>query len=1225
MINRPRLLSDLQALLRRLETDLQERIDSTEVPEVRQRLLAEYDQAKQADRTAQTFNQWAADYKTQVAVAWVLSATFARFLEDNGLVSPPRLSGLGDDLQRARDEHELYFSQHPTETDREYLLEVCRELAKLPGAKEIFGKGNLLWQHPTWLSGDGAKEILAFFQTIDPSTGSLVHDFADPGWDTRFLGDLYQDLSEAARKKYALLQTPIFVEQFILDRTLDPAIDEFGLDAVRMIDPACGSGHFLLGSFERLLDRWLRKEPGTNVEELARRALEAVHGVDVNPYAVAIARFRLLLAAMQATNQKELRNARAFPLHVACGDSLLHGEGSQLVLGDWAPMAHHFASEDIAALNQILRAGHYHAVVANPPYIVPRDSALKIEYRRRYATCHMKYSLAVPFMERIFQLAVPGGYMGQITANSFMKREFGKKLIEDFFPRVDLTHVIDTSGAYIPGHGTPTVILFGRNRAPLAKTIRTVMGIQGEPSTPEDPNRGLVWSAILEQMDVKDSESEFVSVADSQRKLFHKHPWSIGGGGASELKELLEASSKNRLEMLVDCIGFSAILGEDEAFGDPPNSQRLRILPNENRRPLIEGEQLRDWSLTWQTEALFPYNSLISLVEEIVVHKWLWPLRTTLYSRPDFSKKTYREAGRNYWEYHQIPVERNQIPLSITFAFVATHNHFVLDRGGKVFKQSAPVIKLAATANEDDHLALLGLLNSSTACFWMKQVFYPKATSTGDISIEKGKPEANRYEFAGTGLEKFPVPFLLDSPQAKRIGVIAKKMDALAHKLMRLRPIFIIENWDQDTSLNLEDILKISEIEHEIIQRRMICLQEELDWEVYKSFKLAQEGASQNILDDQLLGVGVIDRPFLWEKDASLENLPEGVLGLYEKRHQIIQSDKQIRFIEDPVFKRPWWGRQGVYGRLAQDYKGWTDEALATWLLNRLESYFDLDGRMNDPITPPSPTLGEGGRGGEGRCQIPEPALISTAKLADFARQDPDFTQVGELYTHNSAFDVLTLVNTLVEAESVPLLPVLRYKATGLRKRQDWQHTWALQRQEDAIDARTQHPKDHPDHLDTTAANRLKAQHVGDIPVPPKYTSTDFLKTHYWKLRGKLDVPKERWVSFPHCVGPDGQPVIAWAGYDHLQLALALSTYFVYIKEDVGGHADPRLIPLLAGLIELLPWLHQWHNDLDPTYGLKMGDYIAGFIDDEARQLNLTPDEISAWQPPKTPTRRRRS
>ena len=69
----------------------------------------------------------------------------------------------------------------------------------------------------------------------------MVHDFTDPEWDTRFLGDLYQDLSEAARKKYALLQTPEFVEEFILDRTLTPAIAEFGFREVRLIDPACFS------------------------------------------------------------------------------------------------------------------------------------------------------------------------------------------------------------------------------------------------------------------------------------------------------------------------------------------------------------------------------------------------------------------------------------------------------------------------------------------------------------------------------------------------------------------------------------------------------------------------------------------------------------------------------------------------------------------------------------------------------------------------------------------------------------------------------------------------------------------------------------------------------------------------------------------------------------------------------------------------------------------------
>ena len=400
----------------------------------------------------------------------------------------------------------------------------------------------------------------------------------------------------------------------------------------------------------------------------------------------------------------------------------------------------------------------------------------------------------------------------------------------------------------------------------------------------------------------------------------------------------------------------------------------------------------------------------------------------------------------------------------------------------------------------------------------------------------------------------------------------------------------------------------------------MISCQEELDWECYKLYKLTDKDlvysveppplklgqrAFEIILARKMAEGELTTTWFERHRSTPITELPahwpDDYKQLVERRIHLIETDKNIGLIEQPEYKRRW---------NTEPWETQLERALQSWLLNRLESYFDLDGRMNDAGTP--------------TAQIPEPKLISTAKLADIARQDPDFIQVGELYTHNPAFDVLTLVNTLVEAQSVPLLPVLRYKATGQRKRQDWQHTWALQRQEDAIGARTTLPKDHPDHLDATAANNLKAQQISDIPVPPKYTSTDFLKPHYWKLRGKLDVPKERWVSFPHCAGPDGQPVIAWAGYDHLQLALALSAYYVYIKEDVGGHADPRLIPLLAGLIELLPWLHQWHNDLDPAYGLKMGDYIETFIQDEARQLNLTPDDLTTWQPPKTTGRRRK-
>ena len=128
-----------------------------------------------------------------------------------------------------------------------------------------------------------------------PETGHLKRSFEVEEGDTRFLGDLYQELSEKAKKKYALLQTPVFVEEFILDRTLNPAIDEFGLEKVRLIDPTCGSGHFLLGAFARLFRLWMKRE--NNEIVAAQKALDGVWGVDINPFAVAIARFRLIVAA----------------------------------------------------------------------------------------------------------------------------------------------------------------------------------------------------------------------------------------------------------------------------------------------------------------------------------------------------------------------------------------------------------------------------------------------------------------------------------------------------------------------------------------------------------------------------------------------------------------------------------------------------------------------------------------------------------------------------------------------------------------------------------------------------------------------------------------------------------------------------------------------------------------------------------------------------------------
>lgn len=167
-----------------------------------------------------------------------------------------------------------------------------------------------------------------------------------------------------------------------------------------------------------------------------------------------------------------------------------------------------------------------------------KDAGLNQLYRDRFTTCKGKYSLVCPFTERLVDLCEqPGpdgrgtaGWLGAIVSNAFMKREFGSKLVEEFLPKWDLTHVLDTSGAYIPGHGTPTVMLLMRGRKPLGETVRAVMGIRGEPTPPEDPATGLVWTEIVGLVDRTDGKGSFVSVSNVERERFAKHPWSLGGG-----------------------------------------------------------------------------------------------------------------------------------------------------------------------------------------------------------------------------------------------------------------------------------------------------------------------------------------------------------------------------------------------------------------------------------------------------------------------------------------------------------------------------------------------------------------------------------------------------------------------------------------------------------------------------------------------------------------------
>lgn len=1106
-----------QLLNNRLLPDLQAR---AEQPSIAAALSHQHETETQAGRTGDTLNEFVSRTLEQVGAAWILSCVFVRTLEDRKLLARNRIAGEG-----ATDSEQLFFELAPSLTARDYLLTVFQEVSSLPGGHDVLAATHnpAVRLSP---SNDGARALLDFFRELD-GTGSLRWQFT--GQDTRFLGDLYQDLSEDVRKRYALLQTPEFVEAFILDYTLMPAIAEFGVKTARLIDPACGSGHFLLGAFERLLDAHLRSAPGVDVRTHALAALEQVYGVDINPYAVAIARFRLTLTYLTRCGFTQLKQAPKLKLNLVVADSLLHGAKETSLLfvehalgrGDEAAWGFRLFALDDPEEAAVVFNQRYHAVVANPPYIMCKDAKLRELYRGAYESAAGKFALAAPFAERTFQLAVNGGFVGMINANSFMKREFGKALVEKVLPNIDITHVIDTADANIPGHTTPTVLLFGRNRKPASEQVSAVLGKRGEATIPADPEQGLVWRSIADHLSEIGFDNDYITVAEIPRETLKHHPWSLGGGGAAELKALLEERAEKTLGQVAEEIGFASFTGLDDAFILPASSAASLRLEAEVLRPMVLGEDVRDWAVAPSEVAICPYDKdthePLPFATNAKWGKFLWRYRTALKNVSSFGGKSRAEEGQNWWQWYRWQLERYACPYRITFAFVATHNHFVLDRGGTVFSRSAPIVKLPTSATEDDHLLLLAYLNSSTACFWMKQVMFKK-NSQNYVGEVKDRPERIHYEFAGTQLGELPIPAL-----PEKLSQYAREACRLASARQEQHPSNILRRLAQAPNVELAAALDRARTLHEEHQEALRRVQESIDQTVYSAFGLTDEAS-----------VGDQD---------------------YESRGPLGQNVSQI---EQPLYKRPWLGVQGVFHRDEISYDELTAMAVRRALVDKLERCV---ANANSPVT--------------ARAIISQVSSDQTIETLLSARASK--TESGDLIE-------------LLQADAVPFVRPHLYSEAGLGKHGKWMRTWQLQKRQD------------------------EGESVDIIPVPPKYDVKDFRDPNYFRLRGKLDVPKERFISYPDCQKDgDDSLLIGWAGWSYLQRAQALIALYQERKLEDGWPKE-RLMPMLLGLHELIFWLELWHSAPEADSENPARE-MRQYLDAELNAHRLSALELEAWRP----------
>ena len=342
----------------------------------------------------------------------------------------------------------------------------------------------------------------------------------------RFLGSVIR-LTEGGRAKVeqkpevrkagGVYYTPDYIVDYIVKNTIGPLLEgntpqdvagltnswrpSKGRRSLAILDPACGSGSFLLGAFQYLLDWHLEqyekdaeihskgKSPRIHqhhrggwrltTSERKRILLANIHGVDIDAQAVEVTKLSLLLKVLEGENAETLQkqfalfHERALPdlgLNIKCGNSLI---GPDFFKNRQSGM---FDEEEMFRINpfdwnaeypEIMATGGFDAVIGNPPYVriqTMREWApAEVEYyKRNYkAAGSGNYDLYVVFVEKGLGLLNRQGRLGYILPNKFFNANYGMALRSIIAEGRYLSHVVHFgSNQVFRGATTYTCLLF---------------------------------------------------------------------------------------------------------------------------------------------------------------------------------------------------------------------------------------------------------------------------------------------------------------------------------------------------------------------------------------------------------------------------------------------------------------------------------------------------------------------------------------------------------------------------------------------------------------------------------------------------------------------------------------------------------------------------------------------------------------------------------------------
>ena len=274
------------------------------------------------------------------------------------------------------------------------------------------------------------------------------------------------------KKAGGVYYTPTYIVDYIVKNTVGKLVEgktPKQIANIHILDPACGSGSFLIGAYQYLLnwhrdwystngtDKWSSGKNATlyqgqggdwrlTTSVRKKILLNNIYGVDIDSQAVEVTKLSLLLKVLEGENEQSISqqltmfHERALPdleSNIKCGNSLIGREiyeGDQLVLLGDEEKVRVNAFDWPSEFRVVFDAGGFDAIVGNPPYIriqgMKEWAPFEVEfYKERYKSASSgNYDIYVVFVERMLSFLKGTGLLGFILPHKFFNAQYGEGL-----------------------------------------------------------------------------------------------------------------------------------------------------------------------------------------------------------------------------------------------------------------------------------------------------------------------------------------------------------------------------------------------------------------------------------------------------------------------------------------------------------------------------------------------------------------------------------------------------------------------------------------------------------------------------------------------------------------------------------------------------------------------------------------------------------------------------